>query len=267
MIRIPLRELEIQKESLISKRLVTIKNLQTLFKEMKQEGLMLLPFLSSIQKVSFSEVYSSGNVNNLYWCEISGKDEEFEKRKRFSEYFQRETKVTKENESHIRSSLGGQHATYSINLEDSSGNKQKWVISQRVEFLHSSEIPNVVQHAIDRKTIGTIPTGGVGVCIQDTSLVSSYKKGKVFCGLPTDITAELPVCVPANFIGKNGRNIPLEDDPTVDPDKELDCAWNKTICKEILTPCYASLQSAIRMAVFEDFLVESKGNRYVVSAT
>ncbi|XP_022079700.1 sacsin-like [Acanthaster planci] len=206
------------------------------FKKVSQESLF---FLNNIKTIIVSCVNKQTHEIQTEYCisaELSEQDEEGRKRLRdHLKLFKNNPSLTVEPVSQV----------YTVEIKDSLGTKQNWLVSQMVGFEGSAlECQSTPRVPTIKKPV---PRGGVAALLKDGGVATSDNQlCKAYCFLPLPVHTSLPVHVNGTFeLDSARKNLAKRDDyATSDTSTEEGAfihKWNKILVEHVIAPAYARL--------------------------
>ena len=134
MFRFPLRNEDMATTSKISNDAMTIQKLDNLLKDFKEELLQVLLFVNNVKEIAICEAdKETGKLIESYRVQSSLSSDDEKKRKDFAAHVSNIDKRLKCGEISV-AEIPVHQISYVVNLEDSKGLKQKWLIVQRIGF-------------------------------------------------------------------------------------------------------------------------------------
>ena len=237
MFRFPLRTKQMSVDSQISKRQVTIEMVDTMLKDLKKELFEVLLFINNVKKITICEVHRyNGKLINAYYVETSMSKEDEDKRKAFAEYIKQIGEKIKEGTNLLPSEIPVAKVSYVLNISDSLGNEEKWLIVQQVGF--EKTVKKSINVAFKRNELGMLPRGGVACLLEKkNSSDSAERRKKAYCFLPLPFETNLPVHINGHFAldHEARRNLWKDEDGGYRSD------WNNALLEDVVTSCYLTL--------------------------
>ena len=252
LFRLPLRNLATAQESEISKKPVTVKDVDVLFEKFESDLSEFLLFVNSIEKVKLVKV-TAGKGNSeqrsvLYEVNVTMTEEARRKRTEFSKYVKDCAKKLISRRMSL-TEIEMKEISYQMEIKDSRGNEDVWQIVQRFGFEKGSAVPDNVVHAVHSGRLGLLPRGGVAFLVQSTKTVK--RQSRLFCFLPLPVPVQLPVHLNGHFaLDRNRRNL------RKDEHKDYRSEWNTCLMEEVVAPAYCALLCAVRDRIRQLYALE-----------
>ena len=242
MFRFPLRTEEMASRSKISDRPVTIKKLSEMMESLKGELFEVLLFVNNVTKITLCDIDENGQVVNSYFAKAEISEEDSLVRKSFSTYVKDIGRSMKQsgNESPIEAAV--KTCSYVLNLEDSNGNKERWLIVQQIGF--ESKVNESIIDAYQKHDLGMLPRGGVACLLQRTSVENEpvERKKKVYCFLPLPIETDLPVHINGHFALDHEARTNFWRNESGGYKRD----WNIVLMSDAIASCYLTLLDKVR---------------------
>jgi len=240
MFRFPLRTQEMAKDSKISKSPVTLDEMEEMMEALKGELFEVLLFVNNVKKITLCNVDESGVVVNSYSVETEMTDEDLAKRQQFATYVEEIGKSGERHASPINAEF--RKCSYILNLRDSVGYEEKWLIVQQIGFRNNVETSIVDSYR--KHDLGMLPRGGVACLLERKPVkdASLERKKKVYCFLPLPMETDLPVHINGHFAldHEARRNLWRSERGG------YLCDWNNALLKDVVAPCYLTLLDEVR---------------------
>ena len=242
MFRFPLRTEEMASHSKISDRPVTLEKLTEMMESLKGELFEVLLFVNNVRKITLCDIDENGEVVNSYFvkAEISEKDSLV--RQSFSTYVKDIGGSVKQNGNESPTEAAVKTCSYVLNLEDSSGNKERWLIVQRIGF--ERKVNDSIIDAYQKHDLGMLPRGGVACLLQRKSVENEpvQRTKKVYCFLPLPIETNLPVHINGHFALDHEARTNFWRNESGGYKRD----WNNVLMSDIITSCYLTLLDKVR---------------------
>ena len=241
MFRFPLKSQEMAEESKISKKPVSVRQLDGMMRDLKMELFEVLLFVNNVRKISIAEIARSAKLAGIYSVEVVMTKEDESKRQRFADYMKQVGKQAK-HKDFLPTSIQPKKCIYTMTLRDSVGEEETWLIVQQVGF--DSPVEKSIVDAFRDENLGMLPRGGVA-CLLSSSRSSGQRKGKegkAYCFLPLPFRTNLPVFINGHFAldHEARRNLWRGEDGGYRSD------WNKALLRDVITSCYLTLLDKVR---------------------
>ena len=242
MFRFPLRTEEMASHSKISDRPVTLEKLTEMMESLKGELFEVLLFVNNVRKITLCDIDENGEVVNSYFVKAEISEEDSLVRQSFSTYVKDIGGSVKQNGSKSPIEAAVKTCSYVLNLEDSTGNKERWLIVQRIGF--ERKVNDSIIDAYQNHDLGMLPRGGVACLLQRKSVENEpvQRTKKVYCFLPLPIETNLPVHINGHFaLDHEARtNFWRNESGGYKSD------WNNVLMSDIITSCYLTLLDKAR---------------------
>ena len=242
MFRFPLRTEEMASHSKISDRPVTLEKLTEMMESLKGELFEVLLFVNNVRKITLCDIDENGEVVNSYFvkAEISEKDSLV--RQSFSTYVKDIGGSVKQNGNESPTEAAVKTCSYVLNLEDSSGNKERWLIVQRIGF--ERKVNDSIIDAYQKHDLGMLPRGGVACLLQRTSVENEPvdRRKKVYCFLPLPIETDLPVHINGHFALDHEARTNFWRNESGGYKRD----WNNVLMSDVIASCYLTLLDKVR---------------------
>ena len=242
MFRFPLRTEEMASHSKISDRPVTLEKLTEMMESLKGELFEVLLFVNNVRKITLCDIDENGEVVNSYFvkAEISEKDSLV--RQSFSTYVKDIGGSVKQNGNESPTEAAVKTCSYVLNLEDSSGNKERWLIVQRIGF--ERKVNDSIIDAYQKHDLGMLPRGGVACLLERSSVENEpvERKKKVYCFLPLPIETDLPVHINGHFALDHEARTNFWRNESGGYKRD----WNNVLMSDVIASCYLTLLDKVR---------------------
>ncbi|KAL9966873.1 hypothetical protein ACROYT_G025009 [Oculina patagonica] len=243
MFRFPLRTQAMANVSKISKSVVTLAALDDMMEALKRELFEVLLFVNSVRKITLCDIdEESGKVVNAYVVEAEMSEEDAAKRKEFATYVKQIGKTDDQRDDLFPNNIEVKQCSYVLNLRDSLGNKEKWLIVQQAGF--ENEVQRSIVDAYKRGDLGMLPRGGVACLLEKkaTEVESQSRRKKAYCFLPLPIETDLPVHINGHFaLDHEARRNLWRDEAT-----GYRSDWNNALLTDVIASCYLTLLDEVR---------------------
>ena len=238
MFRFPLKSQEMAEESKISKKPVSVYQLDGMMKDLKMELFEVLLFVNNVRKISIAEIDRSAKLAGIYSVEVVMTHEDESKRQRFADYMKQVGKQAK-HEDFLPTSIQPKKCIYTMTIRDSVGEEETWLIVQQVGF--EKPVEKSIVDAFREENLGMLPRGGVA-CLLSSSRSSGQRKGKAYCFLPLPFRTNLPVYINGHFAldHEARRNLWRDEAGGYRSD------WNNALLRDVITSCYLTLLDKVR---------------------
>ena len=241
--RFPLRTQEMARDSEISKSAVTLEALEKMMEALKSELFEVLLFVNNVKKITLCDIDESGQVVNSYFVEAEISKEDSAERQKFASYVKQTGKSGKENDDVLPIGAQVKKCSYVLNLKDSTGNAERWLIVQQIGF--ENKVETSIVDAYRRHDLGMLPRGGVACLLENTSRVEVplERKKKVYCFLPLPVETDLPVHINGHFALDHEARRSLWRDET----SGFKSDWNNALMSDVIASCYLTLLDNVRI--------------------
>ena len=241
MFRFPLKSQKMAEESKISKKPVSVHQLDGMMKDLKMDLFDVLLFVNSVRKISIAGVDKSEKLADIYSVEVFMTQEDESKRQRFADYMKQVGKQAK-HKDFLPTSIQPKKCIYTMTLRDSVGEEETWLIVQQVGF--DKPVQKSIDDAFRDENLGMLPRGGAA-CLLNSSRSAGQrngKEGKAYCFLPLPFKTNLPVYINGHFAldHEARRNLWRDEAGGYRSD------WNKALLRDVITSCYLTLLEKVR---------------------
>ena len=242
MFRFPLRTEEMASHSKISDRPVTLEKLTEMMESLKGELFEVLLFVNNVRKITLCDIDENGEVVNSYFVKAEISEEDSLVRQSFSTYVKDIGGSVKQNGNESPIEAAVKTCSYVLNLEDSSGNKERWLIVQRIGF--ERKVNDSIIDAYQKHDLGMLPRGGVACLLQRKSVENEpvQRTKKVYCFLPLPIETNLPVHINGHFALDHEARTNFWRNESGGYKRD----WNNVLMSDIITSCYLTLLDKVR---------------------
>ncbi|XP_071959406.1 sacsin-like [Antedon mediterranea] len=213
----------------MSKELFDGSKIQELLKTLESNAFHMLLYLNNLTKITISHIDKYNKMKTDYWVSAELSPEDRKTREEFHHYVKDCAK---------KSSIKGlvmKEVTYEMKISDIFGEKQVWLINQRIGS--TDEIPDVLSSAYEEGNLKLLPRGGVAACLSKTCTQRTY------CFLPLPIDVNLPVSINGHFsldsTRRNLSNISQND------------SWNEYVKRQVIAQSYSEMLMQLRDRIFE----------------
>ena len=184
MFRFPLRTEEMACDSKISPSQVTLEELNEMMDGLKKELFEVLIFVNNVKRITLCDIDESGQVVNSYSVEAVMTEEDAVKRQKFATYIKQIRKPDDQRNDFSLCNIEVEKCSYVLNLSDSLGNEEKWLIVQQIGS--ENEVQPRILHAYRNGDLGMLPRGGVACLLENKSIDKEpeRRRSKAYCFLP-----------------------------------------------------------------------------------
>ncbi|XP_045193551.2 sacsin-like [Mercenaria mercenaria] len=235
--RLPLR----QSRSDISNNVVSVERMDELIETFKNDMFESLLFLKSIKSIKVLNNTNGKLIEEFaVGTKLSEKDDITRK-----EYFSSVKEVVQANIDvrHLNLCMQPIESSYRIEIEDTTGRKERWLIVNRFGMKRTDEKYSAVISALKEKDIGLMPVASVALlwpkddwknCLDRKSSQTRNKEDtrNVFCFLPLPLLTGLPLHVNSHFALDKAR--------TKLWNEGIRKCWNEFVIEELLSRTYIS---------------------------
>ena len=238
MFRFPLRTAEMAEVSELSDIPVTSRDVSNLFSKFRTEMFDCLLFVNHVKSITLTEMDKlTGRVSSTYTvcAELSQQDTKL--REEFAQFITDITAKVKEGKMQVWN-IPSKEVTYTLDIADSQGYSEKWLVHQKVGFEEGTEITASLIDALKRKDLSMLPRGGCAALLERTGHDPSQQRvSKAFCFLPLPLKTSLPININGHFAldHEARRNLWTDDDKS--PKSE----WNLLLLQHVIGPAYVRL--------------------------
>ena len=240
--RFPLRTENMARDSQISSNAVSVRELDVMMDELKKELFEVLLFVNNVKKITLCEISETGdNLVNAYTVEAALSNEDEAKRQAFSEYIKQIGKLASGGRVVVPTEVSVAKVSYVLNITDTLGNQEKWLIVQQIGFEKS--VKTSVVNAFKEHQLGMLPRGGVACLLEKRDPRHPVQRPKkVYCFLPLPFETDLPVHVNGHFAldHEARRNLWRDEAGGYRSD------WNNALLRDVVTSCYLTLLVEVR---------------------
>ncbi len=245
MFRFPLRTEEMAQKSNISSKPVSLRKLDAMIEELKKELFEVLLFVNNVKKISLCEVNgANGKLVNVYTVEATMSKKDEIKRQAFANSLKEIGKLENERGKVLPTAVPVRKVSYVLNITDTLGNKEKWLIVQQIGFEKSVE--KSVIDAFKQSQLGMLPRGGVACLLEKRSNSRDrvQRKKKAYCFLPLPFETNLPVHINGHFALDHEARRNLWRDEAGRGGYRSD--WNSALLRDVVASCYVTLLVEVR---------------------
>ena len=242
MFRFPLRTQEMARDSKISSKAVTLEDLNEMMDSLKKELFEVLIFVNNVKRITLCDMDESGQVLNSYSVEAVMTEEDASKRQKFATHIKQIGKSDEQRNAFYPNNIKVEKCSYVVNLRDSLGNEEKWLIIQQIGF--ENEVQPSILHAYRSNDLGMLPRGGVACLLENKSVHKEPKRrrGKAYCFLPLPLETGLPVHINGHFALDHEARRGLWRDESGGYRTD----WNNFLLKDVIASCYLTLLDEVR---------------------
>ena len=243
MFRFPLRTQVMANNSKISNSPVTLEALDDMMKALKRELFEVLLFVNSVRKITLCEIDPKTEKSvNSFFVEAKITEDDAAKRQEFATYVRQIGKSADQRSNMFPNNIETKKCSYVLNLQDSDGNEEKWLIVQQVGFENKVE-PSITD-AYKRRDLGMLPRGGVACLLEQKSNQSGSenRRKKAYCFLPLPLETNLPVHINGHFAldHESRRNLWRDEIRGYRSD------WNNALLGDVIASCHLTLLDEVR---------------------
>ena len=244
MFRFPLRTKNMARESKITSNSVSLGELDVMMEELKKELFEVLLFVNNVRKITLCEVSgTSGNLGESYTVEAAMSKEDEAKRQAFADYIKQIGKLAKERGKIDPSEIPVARVSYVLDITDTLGNEEKWLIVQQIGFEKAVDVSIV--DAFKKQQLGMLPRGGVACLLEKkNSRDSVQRQKKAYCFLPLPLETNLPVHVNGHFALDHEARRNLWRDEADRGGYRSD--WNNALLRDVVASCYITMLVEVR---------------------
>ncbi len=245
MFRFPLRTESQAKESKISRKAVTVNQMEELLMNLRNDMMECLLFLNNVSAIEVGHMDSEGNYEKIFGAKLHLSATDTNKRNDFLQAVKQRSLSLKAHEMGIES-VKRLSVDYIGQVEDSQGRVAEWRVLQEFGFSCDQEVDQSVQKAYRECELGMLPRAGIAVMLNcnDTSLEQRYREQhRLYCFLPLPIQINLPMHVNGHFALDHESRRDLWHD---DNDRGFRSKWNKLLLQDLIAPAYVRLMMYAR---------------------
>ncbi|XP_071116152.1 sacsin-like [Haliotis cracherodii] len=244
--RFPLRTEAMAEDSLISKKEITTDMIKNLLEEFKKDMFHSLLFLHNVKKIVIASISADGELSSEYSVQLKMTETDAQNQKKFMEDIKSQAEENKKDGQIWLPGLSPKEVKLSLQVEDSAGKEQQWLVVHQSGFISDKDIPVSVSSSWARGDIGLLPRGGIAVPIPPKSAHSrSTIEGKAFCILPLPVSTGLPVHVNGHFALDHEARRNLWNGA-----QDYRSDWNKHIVEAIVIPAYLSAMETMKTKMY-----------------
>ena len=242
MFRFPLRTQKMACDSKISSKAVTLEDLNEMMDSLKKELFEVLIFVNNVKRITLCDIDESGHVVNSYAVEAVMTEEDASKRQKFATHIKQIGKSDEQRNDLYPNNIKVEKCSYVLNLKDSLGNEEKWLIIQQIGF--ENEVQPSILHAYRSSDLGMLPRGGVACLLENKAVHKEpeRRKRKAYCFLPLPLETGLPVHINGHFALDHEARRGLWKDESGGYRTD----WNSTLLKDVIASCYLTLLDEVR---------------------
>ena len=242
MFRFPLRTEEMACDSKISPSQVTLEELNEMMDGLKKELFEVLIFVNNVKRITLCDIDESGQVVNSYSVEAVMTEEDAVKRQKFATYIKQIRKPDDQRNDFSLCNIEVEKCSYVLNLSDSLGNEEKWLIVQQIGS--ENEVQPRILHAYRNGDLGMLPRGGVACLLENKSIDKEpeRRRSKAYCFLPLPLETGLPVHINGHFALDHEARRGLWKDESGGYRTD----WNNSLLKDVIASCYLTLLDEVR---------------------
>ena len=242
--RLPLRTIDMAKDSEISQKTTTAEDIQVHFKRFRLDMYEALLFVNSVEEICLREVTPGSaditQIRDVYSVRVQLTEDAKLQRNMLHSKTQKAASKLRKQEKRL-CDVEMTEIVYELTTEDSDNNQDVWQIVQRFGFEDSSVVPKIVSDAYHCGDLGLLPLGGVAYLKRSTNKRSTNttpKSNRLFCFLPLPVQlSKLPVHVNGHFILSSESRRGL----WTDEHQSFKSEWNRCIMEGVVAPAYCSL--------------------------
>ena len=242
MFRFPLRTQEMANVSKLSSTPVTLEKLDEMMEALKNELFEVLVFVNNVRKITLCEIdEGNGEVSKSYSVEAVMTEEDAVKRQKFTTYIKQIGKLDEQRSELFPSNIMVEKCSYVLQLRDSLGNEEKWLIVQQIGL--EKEVQTNILQAYRNCDLGMLPRGGVACLLERKSIrKDTQRKSKAYCFLPLPLETDLPVHINGHFALDRARRGLWRDESGHGYRSD----WNSTLLNDVIASCYLTLLDEAR---------------------
>lgn len=221
--------------------------------QLKKELFEVLLFVNNVKKITLCEVNrTSGDLENAYTVEAVMSEEDDAKRRAFANYIKDIGRLLKEGREVLPADIQVARVSFVLNITDTLGNHEKWLIVQQMGFERS--VKTSIVSAFEKHQLGMLPRGGVACLLEKKSVEKRHaqRKKKAYCFLPLPFETNLPVHINGHFAldHEARRNLWRDEAGGYRSD------WNNSLLQDVVASCYITLlvevRNFLKLPIIED---------------
>ena len=242
MFRFPLRTAEMAEQSELSDKPMKSQDISALFNRFRSEMFDCLMFVNSVSSITLCDIDpKTGKTVNSYSVCADLSEEDHALRKEFSQFITHVTGKLKSGDMQVWN-VPSKEVTYTLNLTDSKGYYETWLVHQRIGFEEGTEISAGLSDCFRRNELSLLPRGGAAVLLSrdESDVTQSARACKAFCFLPLPIKTDLPLSINGHFALDHEARRNLWNDDERTPKVE----WNEILLKNVIAPAYVEVIKA-----------------------
>jgi len=214
-----------------------------MIQDLKKELFEVLLFVNNVKKITLCEVNrTSGDLENAYTVEAAMSQEDEVKRQEFASNIKEIGRLLKEGREIRPTDIPVARVSYVLNITDTLGNHEKWLIVQQLGFEKS--VKTSIVNAFQKHQLGMLPRGGVACLLEMKSVEKRHveRKKKAYCFLPLPFETNLPVHINGHFALDHEARRNLWRDEAGGPRSD----WNNALLQDVVASCYITLLVEVR---------------------
>ena len=245
--RFPLRTEHQAKTSLISKQVVSIDQIKSLFEKFKKDAHDCLLFLRNITTIKISIINEKLSLQTFY-VQSSLQAEDLMKRNRFNEKVIQYSKLVKLNSVNLLKKIDDNKVHYELSIADSYGKDSKWLVLQQFGLSQAISVKKEIMSAIEKSEIGMLLQGGVALKLTPNikaESASNSNKMRLFCFLPLPLLTHLPVHINGFFAldHEARRGLFRDGENSLSTYRSL---WNALLMEQVIAPAYVEILAQVK---------------------
>ena len=236
LFRLPLRTVEMAKESDVSEKVFDNEHIQTLMNTFKESAPSMLLFLNNVRCIKLTFISETSKVTSSYEVKAHLSTEATEERRRMSE-------AVAESKGKRTGDIEYSAAFYELEIQVSEelskfDRKRDTEIEGQWLVHHSIGVPHLDESGFSAEgcDMALLPRVGIAALIRRTL---KTERANVFCFLPLPLQWNLPVQVNGHFALNSTRRGLWRDSKSSRPAKSNEQEWNEDLIKFVLAPAYA----------------------------
>ena len=260
--RFPLRTEHLAKTSLISKKAVTVDQMQFLFEKFKKDAHDCLLFLRNVTTIKISTVDKSKASLHTFCVRSSLLAEDMMKRSKFNEKVFQYSKQVKQNPMNLFMKVIDNIISYELSILDSNNEQNHWLIVQQFGLSQTPSVKKEIESAVKNNEIGMLLQGGVALKLPPDitkKSVSNCEKMRVYCFLPLPLQTNLPVHINGFFAldHEARRGLFRDGDNSLSSYRSL---WNVLLVEQVIAIAYVEMLVCLKEKLAANNLANATRN-------
>ncbi|XP_062586454.1 sacsin-like isoform X2 [Saccostrea cucullata] len=256
LFRFPLRS---NRESLLSSKLISCEDIESLLDELKEDMAECLLFLHNVRCITVSSINMEGILSKEF--SVSSKTKLISSIKSYLCHAIANIRQQMKKDTTLICSMERKEVEYYLKINVNEQLFQNWLIVTGVGFQDKTKIPEIIKEAYRERRLALLPTSGIAINMENMVPVQYDRKLHVhkeisefraYCFLPLPVQTGLTVHLNGHFVldHEARHGIWWPDSQHTD----LKIIWNKTLIKEVIVPTYALAIEHLRNLLFPESL-------------